>query len=287
MRTIRSRTATSAAAVAVLMVVAACGGSPTASTPLAAPGPGVTVVGTVAGLASSSSDGVSAFSAAAGEGLTVTVAEAPHITTTVGADGSFVLRGLPEGSFTLLFTDESGNLVGSLSFDEVRANQEITVTIDVVNGEVVLVEERRDGIAHGDLEVQGYIEEIVSVDPTGDSLFVIAGYDVVARPGVTALWQGNLRLSVEDFSVGDKVHVKAVWLEPEPGQSADDQQLLAHEIFRQREEADEEDEDQDEEQLTICHIPPGNPSARETLVIGAPAWPAHEAHGDTLGPCAS
>jgi hypothetical protein len=38
-------------------------------------------------------------------------------------------------------------------------------------------------------------------------------------------------------------------------------------------------------QLTICHIPPGNPSARHTLVIGASAWPAHQAHGDTLGPC--
>ena len=38
-------------------------------------------------------------------------------------------------------------------------------------------------------------------------------------------------------------------------------------------------------QLTICHVPPGNPSRRHTITIGASAWPAHQAHGDTLGPC--
>ena len=53
-----------------------------------------------------------------------------------------------------------------------------------------------------------------------------------------------------------------------------------------REEVNDDDEDQ-EEQLTICHISPGNPSARQNMVIGAPGWPAHEAHGGTLGPCAS
>jgi hypothetical protein len=37
--------------------------------------------------------------------------------------------------------------------------------------------------------------------------------------------------------------------------------------------------------MTICHIPPGNPAARHTLRIGAPAWPAHQGHGDTCGPC--
>jgi hypothetical protein len=38
-------------------------------------------------------------------------------------------------------------------------------------------------------------------------------------------------------------------------------------------------------QLTICHIPPGNPANRHTITVGASAWPAHQAHGDTLGPC--
>lgn len=41
----------------------------------------------------------------------------------------------------------------------------------------------------------------------------------------------------------------------------------------------------DRDKLTICHIPPGNPSNRHTLRIGSSAWPAHASHGDTEGPC--
>src|SRR5262245_632952 len=37
--------------------------------------------------------------------------------------------------------------------------------------------------------------------------------------------------------------------------------------------------------VTICHIPPGNPSNAHTITVGAPAVAAHLAHGDTLGPC--
>lgn len=38
-------------------------------------------------------------------------------------------------------------------------------------------------------------------------------------------------------------------------------------------------------QVTLCHIPPGNPSRARTIVVEAGAAPAHLAHGDTLGPC--
>ena len=41
----------------------------------------------------------------------------------------------------------------------------------------------------------------------------------------------------------------------------------------------------DRDKLTICHFPPGNPDNAHTLSIGSSAWPAHETHGDTLGPC--
>ena len=37
--------------------------------------------------------------------------------------------------------------------------------------------------------------------------------------------------------------------------------------------------------VTICHIPPGDPSDFETLEVSQNALPAHLAHGDTLGPC--
>ncbi len=55
----------------------------------------------------------------------------------------------------------------------------------------------------------------------------------------------------------------------------------------------EDDEDDDDTpgtpplsgKMTICHIPPGNPENSHTLEIDGSAWPAHEAHGDTLGAC--
>lgn len=40
----------------------------------------------------------------------------------------------------------------------------------------------------------------------------------------------------------------------------------------------------DDEQITICHHPPGGGQPR-TMQVGASAWPAHQAHGDTTGPC--
>ncbi len=38
-------------------------------------------------------------------------------------------------------------------------------------------------------------------------------------------------------------------------------------------------------QMTICHVPPGNPAAAHTITVGVPSWPAHQGHGDTQGVC--
>jgi hypothetical protein len=37
--------------------------------------------------------------------------------------------------------------------------------------------------------------------------------------------------------------------------------------------------------ITICHIPPGNPANAHSITISQSAWQAHQAHGDTQGPC--
>jgi len=39
--------------------------------------------------------------------------------------------------------------------------------------------------------------------------------------------------------------------------------------------------------VTICHIPPGNPSAAHNITISVNALPAHLGHGDTEGACPS
>jgi hypothetical protein len=37
--------------------------------------------------------------------------------------------------------------------------------------------------------------------------------------------------------------------------------------------------------ITICHIPPGNPSNAHSITISINALPAHLAHGDSIGEC--
>lgn len=46
-----------------------------------------------------------------------------------------------------------------------------------------------------------------------------------------------------------------------------------------------EDSDQTGKKTTLCHIPPGDPGAKQTISVGNPAVAAHLAHGDTLGEC--
>jgi len=253
--------------------VGGCGSeSPFAATSVN--GSSVVLQGTVLNFVPAPSAGFVSAQAAADATITVSVVEDPNITTKVGSDGSFVLRGLPAGSFTLLFKDASGNVLGTLEFDAVLPNQELTVSVEIVAGSVVLVEELRNGIGHAGLEIQGTIDQVVLLNPSGDSLFEIAGYAVVARPGATAIRRDNVSLKVDELAVGDQVHVKGVWLALEPGMNSADQQVLAHEIKLQEDASDGE-------KVTICH------KKKSTLSISVDAWPAHQAHGDTLGACAS
>jgi uncharacterized protein DUF5666 len=204
----------------------ACGGNPA--------GPdaeGVVVRGTVQG-----TDALRAASAGATSAATVTVSvlEAPSISTTVGGDGSFTLRGLPDGGFTLVFKNGAAE-IGRLSFAEVKANQEITLTVQVSDAGVLLLEEQRNGIGHGDVEIEGNVGQIVAVNPAGDSRFVINGRTVVARPGQTAVREGNRSRNIEDVTEGRRVHVKGVWL-PMEGSV---QPVLAHEIKLQGDQGED------------------------------------------------
>jgi hypothetical protein len=263
------------AVVGAMAGLVACGGdSPFAATSV--DGSNVVLRGTVLSLVPALSVGFTASSNGDDSTITVTVEEVPELTTTVGSDGQFVLRGLPEGSFTIVFETEDGTKLGTLMFQAVAPNQELTISVDFVDGEVVLLEESRNGIGHADVEIQGTIEEAPApCDESADNLFVIAGYEVVTRPLVTAVRQDNTALSVCDLVEGDQVHVKGAWMDLEDGQRPADQQVLAHEIKLQ------DGDDIDGEKVTICH------KGTNTITISVDAWPAHLAHGDTPGACGS
>ena len=210
--------------VAVIAVLAlrliACGGNPN--------GPdanGVTLEGTVVG----GTFGAASVRGAAAAVLTVRVAENPAMTTTIGADGRFTLRGLPEGAFTLVFLSD-GVEIGRLSFGSVMPNQAFTVTVAISGASVILVEERRNGIGHGDLEIEGRIDQVIALNPTGDSRFLIDGKTVIARPGQTAIREGNRAKVVAELLVGQRVHVKGVWLD---ASTRGTQEVLAWEIKMQ------------------------------------------------------
>lgn len=224
----RARSVAAVLAVfAAVLILAACGG------PSSPSDEGVSLQGTLVGdgVASASSAG-GARAAAAGT-ITVTVIENPAIVATVGADGRFSLRGLPPGGFTLLFMAD-GARIGTLSFAEVKPNQEITLTVRLEGSTIVLVEERRNGIGHGDTEIQGRVDAVTTLNPAGDSVFVISGRTVVARPGETTIREGNSARSVNDVTVGRQVHVKGVFVPSTTVRG--DQNVLAHEIKLQDDE---------------------------------------------------
>jgi hypothetical protein len=229
----KSRLVGSSLAVLAVAFLVGCGGDSSLTTSAsldAAPGSGaggVRLTGRVLGVSATSSTSASVRTVRGPEPVVVTVRENPRITTAVGADGTFTLRGLPTGAFTLDFT--RGNVkLGSLRIRSVLPNQQITITVDISSGSAELVSERRTGIGHGDIEIEGPVERVARLDPGGDSRFVIDGYTVVARPGVTAIREGGTARTVADVTKGRQVHVKGVW-ENDNGL----QVVVAHEIILQ------------------------------------------------------
>ena len=268
------------------LFLAGCGGSGTSDNPVTpvsstVPAKTAVVVGNLepaAGKLSAVKAGAAFITLAAGDPIDVSVQSDPAIKTTVGADGTFTLRGLPEGSFTLVFT-QGGTVVGTLVFQEVKANQQVTISVQLVNSEIVLVNEARRGIGDAGVEIEGLVQNVITLKPAADSLFNIAGRSVIARPGVTAIREGITRKTVEDVTVGKQVHVNGTKVDG----STD---VLAYEIKLQNPTTTSGGTTTVvEEKITICHIPPGNPGKANTLTIDASAWPAHEAHGDKKGAC--
>lgn len=127
------------AALLAAVSMAACGGNPSGASGT------VVLRGTVVGDASASAASSSERAAASAARITVTVQQDPSLSTTVGGNGTFELNGVPEGSFTLVFTSNSVTL-GTIEITGAEAGQEIRITVQVTTTTVILISiENADG----------------------------------------------------------------------------------------------------------------------------------------------
>jgi hypothetical protein len=183
-----------------------------------------------------------------------------------------------------------------MEFDAVKPNQEIDIVVAIVEGVVVLVEERRTGIDHegaSGIELEGTAQNIVidSDDPDDDPMTGSLDVDVdgdgrhhvVTRAGETSIRKGNRSLTLENLVAGDQVHVRGVF---------EDGDVFAYEIKLQEEEEEEEDTSQESCSISVReNRDPDKPNhilvchKGRTLSISPDAWPGHRSHGDTCGPC--
>jgi hypothetical protein len=315
------------------LALAACGFSPTA--PFSGfDGQGTRLSGSFDSTVAARDGGRDA--AATFEGLGVSLAERPSLSTKVSSDGSFALAGLPSGAWSLLFS-RSGQTVGEVRLTSVRRNQGITVVVGLTpDGEVVLLSQRRDYVSfEGECprgagfwcqnqggknpnlsaeEFQKFAQgaaDLLKDVPALDTPEKVAaavcntGDQLLRQLATLALNLAAKTLTRETALVGEPyanvgaAFDAAVNEAKSPSLSREERNALKDVLERINESANtgicEDTEDDDDAggddgapssgKMTICHVPPGNPSARHTLEIDASAWPAHKAHGDTIGAC--
>lgn len=90
-------------------------------------------------------------------------------------NGTFALRGLPEGILTLLFKNGIVE-VDRLTIGGVKVNQQIVIVVELVDGQVNLLEQTRNGIGHGDIEIEGTARNIrMGNHPMEGSFDVVKG----------------------------------------------------------------------------------------------------------------
>jgi hypothetical protein len=172
------RTLRVGAAIAFAAAAVACGGG----SPSGASG-AVVLRGTVVGEGAASA---SSERAGGGGKITVTVQEDQSLTTTVSGGGTFELSGLPEGSFTLVFS-ANGVTLGTIEISGATAGEEIRITVQVTTTTVILIEIENGSGDDDDGEDDGDDDD--SDDEEGDASCAISG----GKVGRQIQLEGNVR----------------------------------------------------------------------------------------------
>jgi hypothetical protein len=121
-------------ALGVGLGAAGCGDSPSS------PSGAVVVRGTVLEASGSlAAQSAGAIASAAAGRITVTVVEDPSISVTVNGNGTFMLEGLPLGTFTLVF-QRDGVTLGTVTVTGVGEGSEVKIIVQIQSSRVVVVE---------------------------------------------------------------------------------------------------------------------------------------------------
>jgi hypothetical protein len=108
------------------LLLAGCGGSPTSPSSV---GAGVNLHGVALGDSTSATSTPGFHAMSGSSGITVTV-DGTSISTKISGNGTFELKGLPPGGFTLTFTS-NGVTLGTITISNVPTQAEIDVVIHI------------------------------------------------------------------------------------------------------------------------------------------------------------
>jgi hypothetical protein len=123
------------------LTLSGCASSPTSPSSV---NTGVTLHGLALGQGAAGTSSGSGFRAmSTSSSITVTVQENTSIKTTISANGTFELEGLPAGTFTLVFSS-NGVTLGTITITSVPTQAEINVVVQITTA-VVLVKVEING----------------------------------------------------------------------------------------------------------------------------------------------
>ena len=128
-----------------LLPLLGCGGQNPASP--SAPERGVVLRGVVLGAEAGVRSGDVSAQSTSADRITVTLQENTSITTTVSVNGTFELKGLPTGSFTLVFSNGTG-VIGTVPVSGATVEIEVKIVVQVTVTTVIVIKIEGAEIEH-------------------------------------------------------------------------------------------------------------------------------------------
>jgi hypothetical protein len=200
------------------------------------------------------------------------------------ADGAARISGRITATEAAASAGLAARALGLAQGDDFVGDEALTdVTIEIVDGGGTVVastETDDDGLFSADVGPGTYtVNLLVGGEAVlSFTLDVPEGGTLFAEGKVDLLPNGKLKLDLQIFRDDDgdgepddsfRIRIQGR-LEGEPASGDVDVEASQDDI---------------EDQVTICHVPPGNPDNAHTIVVGAPAVDPHLAHGDFEGEC--